>query len=85
MSPSFPKNYGDNLDCKLTLKISQYNNTEITYDTFSIQSTQFILLITNIYVDAANIESQYVEPGAVKRFLKFARGEESTGEGGNWT
>ena len=39
MSPSFPKNYGENLDCKLTLKISQYNNTEITYDTFSIEST----------------------------------------------
>ena len=85
MSPSFPKNYGDNLDCKLTLKISQYNNTEITYDTFSIESTQFILLTTSIYVDVANIELQNVEPDAVKRFLKFARGEESKGEGENWT
>ena len=39
MSPSFPENYGDNLDCKLTLKIPPYNNTEITYDIFSIEST----------------------------------------------
>ena len=39
MSPSFPESYGDNLDCKLTLKIPPYNNTEITYDIFSIGST----------------------------------------------
>ena len=39
ISPSFPKNYGDNLDCKLTLKVSIYNRTEITYDMFSIECT----------------------------------------------
>ena len=39
MSPSFPENYADNLDCKLTLKIPPYNKTEITYDIFSIEST----------------------------------------------
>ena len=37
MSPSFPENYGDNLDCKLTLKVPRYNKTEITYDMFSIE------------------------------------------------
>ena len=39
MSPSFPENYAENLDCKLTLKIPPYNKTEITYDMFSIEST----------------------------------------------
>ena len=39
MSPSFPGNYDDNLDCKLALKIPPYNKTEITYDIFSIEST----------------------------------------------
>ena len=37
MSPSFPENYGDNVHCKLTLKVPRYNNTEITYDMFSIE------------------------------------------------
>ena len=39
MSPSFPENYGDNLDCKLTLKVPRNNNTEITYDMFSMERT----------------------------------------------
>ena len=39
ISPSFPENYGDNLDCNLTLKNPRYNRTEITYDIFSIEST----------------------------------------------
>ena len=38
MSPSFPENYGDNLDCNLTLKIPSYKKAEITYDIFSIES-----------------------------------------------
>ena len=84
MSPSFPKHYGDNLNCKLTLKIPPFNNTEITYDIFSIES-KFSLFIANTHVDAASTESQYVDPYAAKRFLKCACGEESVGEGGNWT
>ena len=39
MSPSFPENYGDNLNCNLTLKIPKHNKTEITYHMFSIEST----------------------------------------------
>ena len=77
MSPSFPKHYGDNLNCKLTLKIPPFNNTEITYDIFSIES-KFSLFIANAYVDAASTD-------AAKRFLKCACEVESVGEGGNWT
>ena len=39
MSRSFPENYADNLNCKLTLKIPPNKKIEITHDMFSIEST----------------------------------------------
>lgn len=37
MSPSFPQNYGHNLNCKITLKIPANKKTEITFDMFSTE------------------------------------------------
>ena len=46
MSPSFPENYADNLNCKLTLKIPANKKTEISFDLFSVECT-FSFITTN--------------------------------------
>lgn len=37
MSPAFPNNYDNDVNCKLTLKIPPYKKTEITFDAFGVE------------------------------------------------